>query len=122
MTIGQRIREVRMEKGLSQRQLAGEQITRNMLSQIEHDLAAPSLSTLQYLSRQLEVPVSVLLGESVPDSAQAARRLMDAGQYAAALDLLQSAAGPLLCCMEECYQKLGDFEKAYHCVKLHGTP
>ena len=57
MTIGQRILTARQEAGLSQRQLAGESITRNMLSAIEHDKAKPSLDTLQYLSGVLGKPV-----------------------------------------------------------------
>ena len=66
MTIGQRILTARQELGLSQRQLAGENITRNMLSAIEHDKARPSLETLQYLSQQLGKPVGWFLGEDGP--------------------------------------------------------
>ena len=33
--LGQRLKEARIEAGLSQRQLCGDTITRNMLSQIE---------------------------------------------------------------------------------------
>ena len=36
MELGQRIRQARQEAGLSQRQLCGEEITRNMLSLIEN--------------------------------------------------------------------------------------
>ena len=39
--LGQRIRQARQEAGLSQRQLCGETITRNMLSQIESGKARP---------------------------------------------------------------------------------
>ena len=34
MELGERLRQERIAQGLSQRQLAGEKITRNMLSQI----------------------------------------------------------------------------------------
>lgn len=67
MTIGQRILQARQEAGLSQRQLAGENITRNMLSAIEHDKAKPSLDTLQYLSSVLGKPVGWFLGEEGPE-------------------------------------------------------
>ena len=60
MTLGQRIAQARQEAGLSQRQLAGDAITRNMLSCLEHDTAAPSLATLRYLSERLGKPVSWL--------------------------------------------------------------
>ena len=48
MELGQRIKAVRLEKGLSQRQLCGSMITRNMLSQIENGSARPSMDTLAY--------------------------------------------------------------------------
>ena len=61
MELGQRIRAARLEAGLSQRQLCGEVITRNMLSQIENGSARPSMDTLQYLAAQLGKPVSFFL-------------------------------------------------------------
>ena len=38
MTLGEKIRQARLEAGLSQRQLCGGEVTRNMLSQIEMEL------------------------------------------------------------------------------------
>lgn len=72
MTMGQRIRAARLEAGLSQRELAGEEITRNMLSSLEHDTANPSVATLRYLAGRLGKPVSWLLGEDGPSEAAAA--------------------------------------------------
>jgi transcriptional regulator with XRE-family HTH domain len=63
MELGQRIKAARLEAGLSQRQLCGEVITRNMLSQIENGSARPSMDTLQYLAAQLGRPVSFFLEE-----------------------------------------------------------
>ena len=63
MDLGQRLRDARLEAGLSQRQLCGDEITRNMLSQIENGTAHPSMATLQYLAERLEKPVSFFLGE-----------------------------------------------------------
>lgn len=37
MTLGQKLRQTRLSKGLSQSQVAGGCVTRNMLSQIEND-------------------------------------------------------------------------------------
>lgn len=48
---------------MTQSELAGTQITRNMLSCIEHGSAQPSLSTVQYLAERLNVPVGFLLAE-----------------------------------------------------------
>ena len=66
MTMGERIRQARIEAGLSQRQLAGEVMTRNMLSALEHDGANPSIATLKYLSEKLCKPIGYFLGEEVP--------------------------------------------------------
>ena len=58
MELGEKLKQARLEAGLSQRQLCGDTITRNMLSQIENGSAKPSLSTLQVLSARLGKPVS----------------------------------------------------------------
>lgn len=63
MELGEKLRQARLEAGLSQRQLCGEVITRNMLSQIENGNARPSMDTLQYLARQLGKPISFFLEE-----------------------------------------------------------
>lgn len=63
MTLGEKLLHARLEAGLSQRALCGEEITRNMLSLIEHGTAKPSMSTLQYLAGRLEKPVSYFLEE-----------------------------------------------------------
>ena len=63
MELGQRIRQARLEAGLSQRQLCGEQLTRNMLSQIENGSARPSMKTLQFLAQQLGKPMAYFLEE-----------------------------------------------------------
>jgi len=64
MELGQRLRQARLEAGLSQRQLCGGEITRNMLSQIENGTAKPSMSTLQYLANALGKPISYFLEEA----------------------------------------------------------
>jgi transcriptional regulator with XRE-family HTH domain len=79
MELGEKIRQARLEAGLSQRALCGEVITRNMLSQIENGSANPSMSTLQYLAAQLGRPVGYFLEEQTvlspnPDLMAAARQ------------------------------------------------
>ena len=68
MELGKRIREVRLALGLSQRQLCGDEITRNMLSQIENGGARPSMDTLKYLAGKLGKPVSFFLEEETVTS------------------------------------------------------
>ncbi|MBE6684892.1 MAG: helix-turn-helix transcriptional regulator [Ruminococcaceae bacterium] len=63
MNLGQKIKNLRVEKMMTQKELAGGEITRNMLSQIENGLAQPSLSTVFYLAKKLSVPAGYLLSE-----------------------------------------------------------
>ena len=63
MNIGERIRELRISKLMTQADLAGDQITRNMLSCIENGSANPSLSTIIYIAGRLNVPAGFLLAE-----------------------------------------------------------
>ena len=63
MELGEKLRIARQEAGLSQRQLCGQIITRNMLSQIEHGTARPSMETLRALASRLGKPVSYFLEE-----------------------------------------------------------
>ena len=43
MNIGKKIKKLRTSKLMTQSELAGSEITRNMLSRIENDAASPSL-------------------------------------------------------------------------------
>ena len=85
--LGRRIKEARLAKKLTQAEVVGDFITRNMLSQIESGAALPSVKTLQYLSRVLEVPMSQLMPEEEPSADGAAeymelRLLFEKGEYA----------------------------------------
>lgn len=68
MELGQKLKQVRMDLGLSQRQLCGDAITRNMLSLIENGSASPSMETLRYLAGQLGKPISYFLDEETVTS------------------------------------------------------
>lgn len=63
MELGEKLKQARLDAGLSQRQLCGDAITRNMLSLIENGTAKPSMDTLRYLAQRLGKPVSWFLGE-----------------------------------------------------------
>ncbi len=63
MTIGEKIRKARRALGMTQATLAGDFVTRNMISRLESGDAMPSLDTLRYLSGQLGLPVSYFLEE-----------------------------------------------------------
>lgn len=98
MELGQRLRQARLEAGLSQRQLCGEEITRNMLSLIENGTAKPSMDTLRYLAARLGKPVGYFLEEQAvtsPNQAamDAARQAYAAGRYGDCLQALEAYRG-----------------------------
>lgn len=92
MTLGEKLVQRRLELGLSQSQVAGTQITRNMLSQLEHDQASPSVKTLTYLATVLKVRISWLLEDNTmePDVSvlEKARELYRQSNYRACMDVL----------------------------------
>lgn len=130
MDLGQRLRQARMEAGLSQRQLCGDEITRNMLSQIENGNAKPSMTTLRYLAAQLGKPVAYFLEEDAVTSPN--QQLMDAARqfykqkgYSQAQQLLQQYRGVdttfdgeryllgALCAMELAKQAMAEGKEDY---------
>lgn len=134
MALGQRLKQARLEAGLSQRQLCGEVITRNMLSQIENGAAQPSMATLQYLAARLDKTVSYFLEEDTVTSPNQAlmaraREAFRAGETAQAVKLLQDYRGPdpmfqeeygLLCvlCLTELAQTALEEGKAPFAARL----
>ncbi len=64
MNIGEKIKSLRTAKLMTQSELAGSEITRNMLSRIENGAAQPSLDTLRYLANRLKVSPGFLLSDA----------------------------------------------------------
>src|SRR5699024_11154141 len=64
MALGERIKQLRKEQGLTLVELAGEKITKGMLTLIENDKSKPSMDTLEYLAETLGVSISYLTQES----------------------------------------------------------
>ncbi|MCQ2353554.1 MAG: helix-turn-helix domain-containing protein [Clostridia bacterium] len=100
MDIGKKIKTLRNAKMMTQSELAGSEITRNMLSRIENGSALPSLPTLLYLSERLGVPAGLLLADNkeefmyrkmtgMPDI----RSAFAAGDWEICLDLCDSLGG-----------------------------
>lgn len=99
MELGEKLRQARLEAGLSQRQLCGEEITRNMLSLIENGSAKPSMKTLQYLAGRLGKTVSYFLEETAvlsPNQERmvSVRQLYDAGKFSEAAAALENYQSP----------------------------
>lgn len=99
MSLGEKLRQARLDAGLSQRELCGGEITRNMLSCIENGTAQPSMRTLQFLAGRLGKPVSYFLEEQAVVSANqavmaSARQRYDAGQFEQAMAAMEEYATP----------------------------
>lgn len=99
MELGQKLKQARLEAGLSQRQLCGGEITRNMLSQIENGSARPSMDTLRYLAGRLGKPISYFLEEQTVISPNQkvmaqARAAFGAGAYPRVLEELTAYHSP----------------------------
>ncbi len=67
-SLGTRIRKLRKEQKLTLEALAGERLTKGMLSQIENDKAKPSMESLDYIAERLGVKASELLEEVTSSS------------------------------------------------------
>ena len=87
MTLGEKLKQARLEAGLSQRQLCADRLTRNMLSQIENGTARPSMGALAYLAQRLQKPVSWFLEEEAVVLPNA--RVMEQARIALALGDLE---------------------------------
>ena len=93
---GKRIKEARISKKMTQSEVVGDFITRNMLSQIESGIATPSVKTLEYLAETLDIPISELIPSANPEAENECssayeqllrvKRLFSEGQYAEAAE------------------------------------
>lgn len=62
--LGERIREIRKKKKMTLEALAGEELTKGMLSLIENNKANPSIESLSYIAKRLGVELTDLLQET----------------------------------------------------------
>lgn len=97
MTIGEKIRSARIEKNLTQSDIAEDKITRNMLSAIESGRALPSLDTLLHIADKLDLPASYLLSDEEDASVykkskciSSVRAALSEGRYDDCITLIQS--------------------------------
>jgi tetratricopeptide (TPR) repeat protein len=86
------VRQARMEMGLSLSELAGGEITRAAIHQVETGKMRPSMRTLELIARQTGRPVSFfMVGQEGSEEQQTARdelsRLVDIGEYVDAVAL-----------------------------------
>src|SRR5215469_1151385 len=86
------VRQARMEKGLSLSELAGGEITRAAIHQVETGKMRPSMRTLELIARRTGRPVSFfMVGQEGSEEQQASRdevsRLVDTARYRDAVAL-----------------------------------
>src|SRR5579859_5754749 len=67
-SIGERVREARRKRGLSQEAVAGPWLSKSYISGIERNRIRPSLKALQLVADRLEIPLRDLLSEPAPMS------------------------------------------------------
>ena len=135
MTLGQKIRSARIERGMTQKELVGDHITRNMLSRIENDSAMPSMRTLEYIAARLDLPAGYFIADSrwsdgtSPDGLDDMRLAYRQGRWATCIELLEhSEAGTTdegylllaLACLSEAREHLeaGRYEHARQSADL----
>ena len=124
MTLGEKIKQARLEAGLSQRQLCGEEVTRNMLSQIENGSARPSMATLSYFASRLGKTVSFFLEEDAvcspnQDLMHRARGAVLAGKGQEAAEILADyrKPDPTFDAEAELLQRLAALQQAEYALK-----
>ena len=119
MELGEKIKQARLEAGLSQRQLCGDTVTRNMLSQIENGSARPSMDTLRFFAARLGKTLSYFLEEEAVLSPNQqvmhkAREAYDGGNWEAVLEKLKEFREPddLFCRERDLLEALATLELA----------
>ncbi len=92
--IGQKIKKLRLSEGMTQKELAGDVISRNMLSMIESGNALPSLETLLHISEMLSVSAGFFFADESEtklfgkrQSLENIYRLIENGEYETASKL-----------------------------------
>jgi tetratricopeptide (TPR) repeat protein len=95
-TLGTRIRRLRQERGLTQEQLAGPQLTESFISMVENSKRQPSRDALEHIAKQLGTEVDHLLSGrpvglqvDLEIALQQARRAVDRGEVVAALETVK---------------------------------
>lgn len=94
MNLGEKIKNARLERHMTQKDVVGDYITRNMLSKIENGSATPSVKTLEYLASALGLPAGYFMTESngdelTPGSVSDARAQFKLENYDACVQILE---------------------------------
>lgn len=123
--LGQKIKQLRLKKGMKQGELAKGLVTPSMISQIEAGKANPSHKLLEQLAERLDTSVHYFLSDiqfkqEQSSSYRLAKNYMDHEDYQRASILLEELASqdeffmnhPVFLDLAECWTKLGKHKKA----------
>ncbi|MFX4302580.1 helix-turn-helix domain-containing protein [Alicyclobacillus tolerans] len=125
-SIGETIRNLRREKGMTQQELSQNIVTPSMISQIESNRATPSAKVLEQLAERLGVPFSVFHVErttttDLTQRLRKARSLVDKERYEEAVPILKELSAfqennakleSIFQLLAECYVQLEQLEDA----------
>jgi len=101
-TLGQRLRQARVARGLTQSELADSRFSKQYVSQLERDRLRPTDETLQWLAQRLEIDASYLATgidgrqrERLESAVTRAEAAAESHDYAEAIGLLAEFKGSL---------------------------
>lgn len=82
LALGQKVRSLRQQLGLSQQQLAGQELTRAFISLVEQGKCTPSTDSLTIIARRLGKPIEYFLKQDANDESETVELLTAASQQA----------------------------------------
>ena len=114
--IGARLRAVRVERGMSQADVAGDRFTKSYISALETGAAAPSMRALEFVARQLKVPPERFLtrrpeGEEVALPVNIKRAWLSEGRVYVELDDGRAVGMPLARSKKLSEARIGDLDR-----------
>ena len=130
MNIGEKIKEARLKNKMTQNELCGDKITRNMLSAIENGKAVGSLDTLTYLADRLDISLSYLFSDDTDSfffekkaRMPKIRAALDEKNYNLCISLIMNLGkqdNELSFILATCYFELGVQSVKFGCLKSGG--
>lgn len=125
--LGRKIREARLAKKMTQSEVVGDFITRNMLSQIESGNAIPSIKTLEYIADVLDIPLNKLMSDEGAEHSEQideniasyidGKNLMLSQRYREAASVFEELSNShcflseeASCLLAKCYYKIAEEE------------
>lgn len=130
MSLGSKIRDLRIKKGLTQSDLGAGLVTPSMISQIESDKANPSYKVLEAIAVKLDQPLEYFLSDLHSQLEQVtaykvAKALMASNEYDRAVEVLRSLTNNVIANMNstearidlgKCLIELAQYEEAAECL------